>query len=574
MLLVEEYLGIELPDAEGLLPPAPSETVEMPEEALDDDDFEDDFEDEDTDEQELVLGARAGRRLQVALPVSKPKPAPSSAQIHTLPPRSSVSLSAPRIAAAPRGFSASEPIAAAAAPDPLGAPEPRALRRYAFDDPSDIPEPLVAHGASPEPLRLALPTNAEEEASLVLAAAAPEDYDDDEDWDDDDLWDEDDDSLDDIPGASLRLTLDNDTMEDLRNLEERRSFAEPIWGPRPASDRFDSDISLFDESDEDDSAVFDREETAQRAQSALVFEGADDGDMDAFAFDEEVEDDDGSGAFPRVASIRIGGDRPEPPGADVPEPLVQISAPPVREVVRWDDESTDNVTARSLVSPESNPVQSYSIVPDEEPVRPEDQPLLEVEQPRRTRRPPPEEDERGSPIIWLVAISILIGVGGSAIYVLVKDLAVAPPAFGELLQRGNNTETTPPPEPGPDATAPAPEPVDPDATAPEAAPPPDEPDASGPDATEPQVGIGLPTEGLGTLEERLDPTMGRLRIISDRKSRVYIDNKRIGTTPIDNLSLAAGVYDVKLVALTSGRSQMVRARVDAGKVLQVELNFE
>jgi len=545
MMLVEEYLGIELPDAEGLLPPLDSETVEMPGE----DDVDDDSDDID---EPFVLNQRASRRpLQVSLP-------PRPVSVVGSKPASVAPLARPRAIAA-RAYGSPAHVEP---PDPINIPEPRALRRYVFDDPDEVPEPLLS-GASPEPLRLALPANAEEEASLVLAAAAPEDYDDD-DWDDDsdELWEDDSEDSFEPSSASLRLTLDHDTMENLRNLEERRSFAEPIWGPSPNAGKFDEDISLFDESDEDDSGIFERDEEIRQANRSLVFDEYDGpsarrdseaASLDAFSFD---EGDDDEGAFPRVAAIRIGM-----PADDAPEPLFAAAAPEP-EVVRWDDDTTDSNLIGRLRTPEADPLKSYSIVPDEEPTTLQAKPLIESDAPRPRRRPA-QEEERGSPLIWVAAVTILVTVGGWAGYVLVKDLAWSNPNLAVL---------TTPEVVGPEDVVPedvVPEDVVPEDVVPEDVAPTAE-------LAEPTIGIGLPGSSGedGTLEERLDPTQGRLRVISDRKSRVYINNERMGTTPIESLVLETGVYDVRLVALSTGRSKWVRARVDAGKVIQVELNFQ
>ena len=69
-------------------------------------------------------------------------------------------------------------------------------------------------------------------------------------------------------------------------------------------------------------------------------------------------------------------------------------------------------------------------------------------------------------------------------------------------------------------------------------------------------------------------TIGKLMITTDRKSTVYINNKKVGTTPLAPLDLEAGVYDVRVVALSTGRVQRTRARVDATKVTQIQLNFQ
>ena len=523
MLLVDEYIGIELPDAEGLLPPRPSETLEMPENGLDDEDTE------DNDEQEVLhLQQNAPRRLQVALPA-----------------RQSTSFSAP---------------------DPLGTPEPLALRRRTAA--AVVPEPLVAE-SPPEPLRLALPEHAEAEARLVLAGAAPEDYDDDygDEWDDeDDLWDDDSaDSFSDQPsGASIRLTLDKDTLEDLRNLEERKSFSEPSWAPRSSSTRFDDDISLFDESDEDDSAIFERQIASEPAPRDRGFAIGDNApvQMDSFRFDpddsDEVEQD---GAYPRVAAVRIGA--PEPfasaavsvnPGRPVASVNLDRPVAPA-DPGRWDDEVTDKgsrIRAAGLQAPEVTPVEPLQSIPEEEPTRILERPVLPIPS-KRPRRPPPVEEDRGSPLVWVVALTLLIIFGGWAIRILVI----------ELTRDGSPEQVLTTSRPGAD--------------------PSELPPSAEEGATPDEPIIGLPPIELDSMDERLEPTQGQLFISSNVKSRVSIvpisseDGSRtttmIGSTPINAHYLADGVYEVKLVALSTGRAQRTKVRINAGEVSRVELNF-
>ena len=121
-----------------------------------------------------------------------------------------------------------------------------------------------------------------EEASLVLAAGAVEDYED--DWDEEDDWSED---FSDEDNDSIRLSLgSNSSLDFLRDLEERRSFKAPIWGPRPDSTGFDEDVSLYEESDED----------------VLAFDDYEDVDSDD---DDLVRFDDDLGAS-GPASVRVG----------------------------------------------------------------------------------------------------------------------------------------------------------------------------------------------------------------------------------------------------------------------------
>lgn len=504
MLLVDEYIGIELPDAEGLLPPVRSESIEMPDSGLDDEDIE------DSDEHEVLqLQQSAPRRLQVALP---------TAQLTS-------------------SFDAL---------DPLGTPEPLALRRQNADE---FPDPLVTEGNQPEPLRLALPAHAEAEASLVLAGAAPEDYDDDyaDEWDDDeDLWDDDsDDSFSDSPsGASIRLTLDKETLDDLRNLEERRSFSEPTWAPRSTSTRFDDDISLFDESDEDDSAIFERRVASEPAPRDRGFVIGDNAPvpMNSFRFDPD-DSDEAEPDYPRVAAVRIG----------VPDPFTPSPAP--ADPGRWDDEITDKgsrIRAAGLQAPEIAPVEPLQHIPEEEPTRIQERPVLPPPPQQRTRRPPPPvEEERGSPMIWVAALTILITVGGWATWQLIVGLT-----------KNSSPEQV--------LTIPQSE---------------LEPGGMAPDGEE-GVGeqtIGLPPMDMNSLDERLAPTQGQLNIISNLKSQVSVlpisdesgsnTETWIGSTPIDAHYLPDGVYEVRLVALSTGRAKRTRVRIDAGKVSKVELNF-
>jgi hypothetical protein len=163
------------------------------------------------------------------------------------------------------------------------------------------------------------------------------------------------------------------------------------------------------------------------------------------------------------------------------------------------------------------------------------------------------EEDRGSPLFWVVALTLLITFGGWAIRSLVVELT-----------KDENPEqvlTSSKPDADPSESSPSAE---------EEAPP-DEPM------------IGLPQVALDSLDERLEPTKGQLFISSNVVSRVSIvpisgeagsrTTTMIGSTPINAHYLPDGVYEVKLVALSTGRAKRTRVRIDAGEVSRVELNF-
>jgi hypothetical protein len=107
-------------------------------------------------------------------------------------------------------------------------------------------------------------------------------------------------------------------------------------------------------------------------------------------------------------------------------------------------------------------------------------------------------------------------------------------------------------------------PVDPDSVLVEA-PPTEAPEIAATEAPEdPDPTASAPAEVLS----------GKLMVTSDRRAAVFIDGKKIGITPLEGpLDIDAGTYEVRAVALKTGKSQRLQARVDAGKVLQVSFEF-
>ena len=68
--------------------------------------------------------------------------------------------------------------------------------------------------------------------------------------------------------------------------------------------------------------------------------------------------------------------------------------------------------------------------------------------------------------------------------------------------------------------------------------------------------------------------VGMLMVTCDRPAAVFINNEKIGITPLDGpLDLDAGTYEVRATELRTGKKQRLQARVDAGKVLQVSFEF-
>ncbi|NOY27090.1 MAG: PEGA domain-containing protein [Oligoflexia bacterium] len=66
---------------------------------------------------------------------------------------------------------------------------------------------------------------------------------------------------------------------------------------------------------------------------------------------------------------------------------------------------------------------------------------------------------------------------------------------------------------------------------------------------------------------------GVVRIRATRPSRVYIDGRYVGQTPLSAQALDSGVHNVRVVAVDSGRTRTQDVRVDAGRSSEVRFSF-
>lgn len=432
---------------------------------------------------------------------------------------------------------------------------PMATPYRSMDGREDPPEPFAA----PEPLRLALPTNQDEEASLILAAGAPEDFNDEEDWEDD--WLEDDEES--GEGIQLDLAADQDDLDDLRNLEERRSFSEPIWNSRARGAGFDQDISLFDESEEEDEDILESPAArAARLARESIFAAHDDVEMGTFSSGESSA----SMSPPSVAAVRLG--------ANKDGPLFRTALTEQDDAIAgWEDEVTDgDVAVDNESHPEADPLRGFSFMDSGAVDNGFDESLFFEDSPSKVERTEVAERDRVSALLWQIVITLLLVMVGWLGFELVEELTqptVTQP-IPELLMSPEQIQlpaSTPTPTPEP-PLAPEPTPI------PEPTPPVPQSvsDESVEQADAPPV--GLPAMDEASVAARLDPTLGELRIESDRPARVYLDGQNIGTTPLSPRTLPVGEYDLRLVDVRSGKAQQLRARVDAGKVSRVVLSFE
>ena len=585
LLLVEEYPSIVLPDATDL-PRRPASTAQsstaQSSTAQDGGFIEVLEEDDDTDEDDGAVTAR--------IFISSPRSPALPASGHDLPavPAAGLRLGRPRQLGTPRvvaGFAhASDlPSPAHVAPRPAAAgySEPDSeWQDSGWDDeeesgnwnarldvgrnPIDVSDEDSDEDFDhrPEPLRLALPQAAGDEASLILAAGAVEDFDD--DWDEEDDWSEefsDDDSEDD-DNESIRLSLgSNSSLDFLRDLEERRSFKAPIWGPRPNSTGFDADISFYDEAEEE---VDEYEDAAAKT-------------VDLVGFEEAPEP-------PGMASVRvgapIGSGRPRPLStndddddadvlSDEEETLVEIgfqmpqfsASDPLRAPntrMRWsEDPTTDEVEEplegwSDFSGMAEDPVHAFLPGRSDEPVI-ASTPLPAVREPapRRRAAPPakPVPPARGiSPTVSAAAVFLLAMSATGLIWVQFHE-ELGLPFPDATLEAAPEAPLLPeaPAELSVTAELPAVEeaPQVPQVEAPEA------PSLDG-------------SEGI----------IGKLMVTCDRPAAVFINNEKIGITPLDGpLDLDAGTYEVRATELRTGKKQSLQARVDAGKVLQVSFEF-
>ncbi len=579
LLLVEEYPSIVLPDATDL-PRRPassapaSEFIEVSEE------------DDDTDEDDVAVTARiyiSSPRAPAVQPLGQGTPPVSAPGPRLGRPRQ---LGTPRVVA---GFThASDlPSPAHVAPRPAvaGYSEPdSAWQDSGWDDEDDSEnwdarldvgrrrieisdedsEEDLDH--RPEPLRLALPQAAGDEASLILAAGAVEDFDD--DWDEEDDWSEefsDDDSEDD-DSESIRLSLgSNSSLDFLRDLEERRSFKAPIWGPRPNSTGFDADISFYDEAEDE---VDEYEDTAAKAADLVRFEaepeppgmasvrvGAPVGSglphqLRPLSAGDDVDDDSDVLSDEDEALVEIGFQMPQFSASD------PLRAPSTR--MRWsEDPTTDEVEEplegwSDFSGMAEDPVQTFLPGRSDEPViATTPLPLLREPAPRRRATPPaePVPSARGiSPTVSAAAVFLLAMSATALIWVQFhEELGLPfPDATVEVA-----------PEAQQPSEAPAVSPAAPEEPAVEEAP------------QEPLVEIPEPPSLDGP-----EALIGKLMVTCDRPAAVFINNEKIGITPLDEpLDLDAGTYEVRATELRTGKKQRLQARVDAGKVLQVSFEF-
>ena len=75
-------------------------------------------------------------------------------------------------------------------------------------------------------------------------------------------------------------------------------------------------------------------------------------------------------------------------------------------------------------------------------------------------------------------------------------------------------------------------------------------------------------------DDPIPADLGRLVVTSNFRAAIYINGRRVGFTPLKSpLDLEAGTYEIRAVAMKSGKSQKLQARVDAGKLLKVPFEF-
>jgi hypothetical protein len=66
-------------------------------------------------------------------------------------------------------------------------------------------------------------------------------------------------------------------------------------------------------------------------------------------------------------------------------------------------------------------------------------------------------------------------------------------------------------------------------------------------------------------------TTGLLHIKTDFDATVYVNGRRVGSTPLEPLSLASGMHDVEVIPRGKGRgsARKARARVDGGRLREL-----
>ncbi len=68
---------------------------------------------------------------------------------------------------------------------------------------------------------------------------------------------------------------------------------------------------------------------------------------------------------------------------------------------------------------------------------------------------------------------------------------------------------------------------------------------------------------------------GLLYVNTDSAAYVYVDGKRVARAPMERpgLKLQPGHYDVRVVPRGRGRTYVTSARVDAGRVRNIQVDF-
>lgn len=195
--------------------------------------------------------------------------------------------------------------------------------------------------------------------------------------------------------------------------------------------------------------------------------------------------------------------------------------------------------------------------------------------PGRSPAPAPAEASSGGGMGLLIFVVVAVGGLFLAWYLFGRtptdsaaDLpAVVPRHEGAVLEpsptgtgieapagAGASEATTP-------GAAPGEAPVDPAAVSPEAAPPP-EAAVETVAADDPLLAQATPAQEVGSL-----------RVRATRPSRVYVDGKLVGETPMAALTLAPGEHEIRVVAIDSGRTRSQIVRVDADRAQEVRFSF-
>lgn len=134
------------------------------------------------------------------------------------------------------------------------------------------------------------------------------------------------------------------------------------------------------------------------------------------------------------------------------------------------------------------------------------------------------------------------------------------------------------PPPAPQTPAqPFPGPAPSDVLTPELQAPPAEPTEPSPAgegaAVDGQDELAGPTETVAASDELPGPDQGLLLIRATRPSRVFIDGRYVGHTPLPSQVLTVGTHEVRVVAIESGRTREQTVRIDAGQSRDLRFSF-